>query len=61
MPDPLRWALFVLSMACVVATSLAVIGPLRMSGAGALLALWVVGTGQIILLAEVLSLLHRLD
>src|SRR5215208_6078024 len=45
----------------VAATGLLLIGPLRLGGAGTVLALWVVGTGQVILLAEALSLLHALD
>ena len=61
MPDPLRAALFTLALAALGASSLAIAAPLRLGGAGTVLALWVVGAGQVVLLAEALSLLWALD
>ena len=61
MADALRVALFTVSLGAVVASSLLVVSPLRLGGAGTVLALWVVGCGQVVLLAEGLSLLHALD
>src|SRR5215210_3783346 len=61
MADPLRVGLSALSLASVAASSLLLVGPLRLGGVGTVLALWVIGTGQVVLLAEGLSLLHALD
>ncbi|MBA2450325.1 MAG: glycosyltransferase family 39 protein, partial [Chloroflexi bacterium] len=61
MTDPLRVGLFALSLGAVMASSLLVVSPLRLGGTGTVLALWLVGCGQIVLLAEGLSLLHALD
>ena len=61
MADPLRAALFGLSLGALLFSSLAWVGALRLGAVGSLLALWVVGAGQIVVLAEILSLLHQLD
>jgi 4-amino-4-deoxy-L-arabinose transferase-like glycosyltransferase len=54
-------ALFGLSLGALLFSSLAWVSALRLGATGGLLALWVVGTGQVVLLAEALSLLHQLD
>jgi hypothetical protein len=59
--DPVRAALFGLSLGALLFSSLAWVSAFRLGAVGSLLAVWVVGAGQVVLLAEALSLLHRLD
>ncbi|MBA2448457.1 MAG: hypothetical protein H0V51_10585, partial [Chloroflexi bacterium] len=61
MPDLVRLGLLLLSLGALVTSSVILVSPWRLAGAGTLLALWIVGAGQVVLLAEGLSLLHALD
>lgn len=61
MSDLLRLIVFALCLGSVVGSSVALVGPWRLGATGTLLAFWVVATGQIVLVAEALSLAHALD
>src|SRR5215210_6519778 len=61
MVDLARLGLFTLSAASVLISSLAWLSAARLGGTATFLALWVVGVGQVVLLAQALSLLHALD
>ncbi|MBA2446976.1 MAG: glycosyltransferase family 39 protein [Chloroflexi bacterium] len=61
MADPVRIGLFALALAAVIASSLVLVGPLRLGGTAGLLAVWIIATGQVVLLAQVLSMLQSLD
>ena len=61
MADPVRIGLFALALAAVIASSLVFVGPLRLGGTAGLLAVWIIATGQVVLLAQVLSVLQSLD
>src|SRR5215216_1460030 len=61
MTDLARVGLFALALAAVIASSLALVSAMRLGGTESLLAVWIIATGQVILLAQVLSLLQSLD
>ena len=61
MPDLLRVALFALGAAALVAGSAIVVGRLRLGAVESLLALWLLATGQVVVVAQVLSAFHALD
>ncbi|MBA2451124.1 MAG: glycosyltransferase family 39 protein [Chloroflexi bacterium] len=61
MANPLGSALLALSLGAVVASSLVFVSCLRLGGTATLLALWIAAAGQVVLLAQLLSLLNALD
>jgi hypothetical protein len=61
MSDTLRWGLFLLSACLLFGSSLGLVRCLHLGGALALAALWIIGSAQLILSAQVLSLVHALD
>ena len=61
MSDPLRIALFALSLVALSFSSTVVASQLRLGAVGSVLALWVVASAQIVGIAQILSLLHALD
>ncbi len=61
MADLIRVGLFILSLGALLTSSVALVSPLRLGGAATLLALWIVASGQLVLLGEILSLLHALE
>ena len=61
MADLVRGGLFLLALSATIASSVLWVGPLRLGGTGSLLAIWIAATGQVIVLAQALSLLHALD
>ena len=61
MPDALRLGCFGLAVAALLVSSALLAGRLRLGPVGTVLAIWLMGSGQIVLLAELLSLLHQLD
>ncbi|MBA2451126.1 MAG: hypothetical protein H0V51_24195, partial [Chloroflexi bacterium] len=61
MADLARVALFACSLSAVLASSAVLVGRLRLNGTGSALGIYVLGAGQIVLLAQVLSLFHALD
>src|SRR5262249_52317923 len=60
-PDPLRFVLLLLCLTLVLVAGVLIVGSLRWSPRASLLALWILATGQIVALTEVLSLLHAVD
>ena len=61
MADLARIALFACSLSAVLASSAALVGGLRLGGTGSALGIYVLGAGQIVLLAQVLSIFQALD
>lgn len=61
MADLIRVTLFALALAAIAFSSVVIAGRPRLGATGSVLALSVVGAGQVVLLAEVLSLLQALD